>query len=98
VNQPLRLLIVEDSKNDTDPTAARSAPGKRGSYDTTYEVVDTSVVMRTALECQGWDLITSDVMMPQFSGSAALALAKELRPGFPFFTCLAKLILICLFH
>jgi DNA-binding NtrC family response regulator len=40
--------------------------------------------MRTALECQGWDVITSDVMMPQFSGSAALALTKELRPRLPF--------------
>ena len=63
------------------PTAAGSAPG---GYDTTYEVVDTPVAMRTALECQGWDVITSDVMMPQFGGSAALSLAKELRPGLPF--------------
>ena len=43
-------------------------------------------------------MITSDVMMPQFSGSAALALAKELRPGLHSSSSPAKLILIWLFH
>jgi DNA-binding NtrC family response regulator len=81
VNQPLRLLIVEDSKNHTELLLHAL---RRKGYDTTYEVVDTPVAMRTALECQGWDVITSDVMMAQFSGSAALVLAKELRPGLPF--------------
>jgi DNA-binding NtrC family response regulator len=83
VNQPLRLLMVEDSKNDTELLLHALC---RGGYDTTYEVVDldSPVAMRTALECQGWDVITSDLVMPMFSGSAALALAKELRPGLPF--------------
>jgi DNA-binding NtrC family response regulator len=78
VNQPLRLLMV-DSKNDTELLLHALC-----GYDTPYEVVDSPVGMRTALECQGWDVITSDLMMSMFSGSAALALAKELRPGLPF--------------
>jgi CheY-like chemotaxis protein len=68
VNQPLCLLMVEDSKNDTDLLLHAL---HRGGYHTTYEVVDTPVAMRTALECQGWDVITSDVVMPQFSGPGA---------------------------
>jgi hypothetical protein len=35
VNQPLRLLIVEDSKNDTDLLLLHAL--HRGSYDTTMK-------------------------------------------------------------
>jgi len=49
VNQPLCLLMVEDSKNDTELLLHAL---RRGGYDTTYEVVDTPVAMCTALECQ----------------------------------------------
>ena len=49
MNQPLCLLMVEDSKNDTELLLHAL---RRGGYDTTYEVVDTPVAMCTALECQ----------------------------------------------
>src|SRR5487761_870187 len=80
VTQPLRLLIVDDSKSDAE-LLLRTL--HTGGFEAAYEVVDSSAAMRAALERQEWDVITSDHAMPQFSGPAALALAQELRPGVP---------------
>jgi PAS domain S-box-containing protein len=55
-----------------------------GGYKPTSTVVDSPAAMRSALERQEWDVITSDHAMPHFSAPAALALAKELRPDVPF--------------
>jgi len=80
MSQPLRVLIVEDNENDV---ALLQHALRRGGYDITCEVVDTPAAMRTLLENQNWDVITSDHAMPQFSAPAALALAKEIRPDVP---------------
>jgi PAS domain S-box-containing protein len=81
MNQPLRVLIVEDSEMDVD--LLRRAL-QRGGYEVTSTVVDTPEAMRTALARQDWDVITSDHAMPHFSAPAALAQAKELCPDVPF--------------
>jgi PAS domain S-box-containing protein len=81
MGQPLRLLIVEDSKDDADLLLRVLRPA---GYEPAYEIVDTLPTMRTALEHKDWDVITSDHSMPQFSAPDALALAKELRPNSPF--------------
>jgi DNA-binding NtrC family response regulator len=82
MNQPLRVLIVEDSTADVE-LLLRAL--RRGGYEATYEVVETPTAMRTALARQDWDVITSDHAMPHFSAPAALALAKEVCPDVPFF-------------
>ena len=79
-DQPLRVLIVEDSKSDVTLLLLAL---REGGFVVTYEVVNTEACMRAALDHQ-WDLIISDHGMPQFSGSAALALALKLRPEVPF--------------
>ena len=81
IDQPLRVLIVEDAKNDI---ALLLLALRDGGFEVTYEAVATQAAMRTALQHRQWDLITSDHGMPQFSGPAALALALELRPDVPF--------------
>jgi len=81
MNHPLRLLMVEDSADDATLLLLAL---RQGGYEVAYEVVDTPYAMRAALEGQDWDLITSDHSMPHFSAPAALAVAKELRPGLPF--------------
>ncbi len=81
MNQPLRLLAVEDSISDLK--LLLYALGE-GGYDVTHEVVSSADAMRTALETSDWDVITSDHYMPKFRAPAALALAKELRPDLPF--------------
>jgi PAS domain S-box-containing protein len=77
----LRVLIVDDSEEDA--TLLRHVL-KKGGYKVVYSVVDTPENMRKALKSDDWDLITSDHAMPRFSASAALAIAKELRPDLPF--------------
>jgi len=81
MNQPLRLLIVEDSADDKELLlhSLRSQ-----GYQVMSATVDTPVTMRAALERQEWDLITCDHSMPNFDAPAALAIAKELRPDVPF--------------
>ena len=81
MNQPLRVLIVEDSDDDVDLLLHAL---RRGGYEVTSAVVETPAAMRAALARQDWDVITSDHAMPFFSAPAALALAKEVCPDVPF--------------
>jgi diguanylate cyclase (GGDEF)-like protein/PAS domain S-box-containing protein len=81
MNQPLRVLIVEDSPDDVELLLHVL---RHGGYEIAHEAVDTPVAMCAALERQDWDVITSDHAMPRFSAPEALALAKELRPNVPF--------------
>ncbi|MFA6411899.1 MAG: PAS domain S-box protein [Syntrophales bacterium] len=79
--KPLRVLMVEDSEDDTILLLHAL---RREGYEVIYEVVDTPSAMRAALERQNWDVITSDHAMPHFSAPEALALAKELQSSLPF--------------
>lgn len=81
MNQPLRLLIVEDSRDDVELLLRVL---RQGGYEIAYEAVDTAAAMRSALERQDWDVIASDHAMPRFSAPESLALARELRPDVPF--------------
>jgi PAS domain S-box-containing protein len=81
INQPLRVLIVEDVKSDITLLLLAL---REGGFEVTYEAVATQGAMRAALQHHRWDLITSDHSMPQFSGPAALALTLELSPDVPF--------------
>jgi len=72
--QPLRVLMVEDSEDDT---LLEIRALKNGGYDPEYERVETAEAMRTALREKTWDIIVCDYQMPQFNGLAAIALLKE---------------------
>ena len=74
---PLRVLLVEDSEDDT-LLLVRSL--RRGGYDPIWERVDTAAAMEAALDGRGWDLVISDHGMPAFDSLAALALLR--RKGF----------------
>jgi len=80
MQQPLRVLIADDSKDDAELLLHAL---QRGGYDVTHDLVDNPDAMRAALERQDWDVITSDNAMPKFSAAAALNLARELRPDVP---------------
>ena len=81
MNQPLRLLIVDDSADDIELLLQSL---RSQGYLVVSAAIDTPVSMRAALERQEWDLITCDRSMPSFNAPAALAIAKELRPDVPF--------------
>jgi PAS domain S-box-containing protein len=78
---PLRILMVEDSANDTLLLAAEL---KRGGYDPVFERVETAASMQAALEVHEWDLIICDYSMPHFSGPKALALYLQRALDIPF--------------
>ncbi len=78
---PLRVLIIEDSEDDT-LLLVRTL--RRGSYDPTYERVDTPAAMKAALERQKWDVVIADYAMPHFSAPAALALFLKSGLDLPF--------------
>jgi PAS domain S-box-containing protein len=80
-HQSLRVLIVEDAKSDV---ALMLHTLRHGGFEVTHALVATQAAMRAALHHNQFDLVISDYAMPQFSGSAALALTLDLCPEVPF--------------
>jgi two-component system cell cycle sensor histidine kinase/response regulator CckA len=78
---PLRVLVVEDSEDDTRLLVREL---ERAGYDVSWERVETAGAMRSALEGRSWDLVTADYTMPKFSAPAALKLLRETGLDLPF--------------
>ncbi len=76
----LRVLVVEDSEDDT-VVIIRAL--KKGGYDPQYERVETAADMRQALKDKTWDIILCDYQMPKFSGPQAIAVLKETNIDIP---------------
>ena len=88
MNQPLRLLIVENSTADAELLLQTlDSQGFRAAST----AVDSPKSMRTALAKQEWDLIICAQSIPDFPAPAALAIAKELRPDLPFIIVSAEI-------
>jgi serine phosphatase RsbU (regulator of sigma subunit) len=81
VSKPLRILIVEDSEIDTELLLREL---RHGSYQPTFERVETAAAMMSAMENHAWDLVVADFSMPQFNALAALEVAKAKEPDLPF--------------
>jgi PAS domain S-box-containing protein len=71
---PLRVLMIEDSEDDARLLAREL---QRAGYDLTHERVDTAAALKAALDRHPWDVVLGDYSMPQFSGTAALAILQE---------------------
>jgi PAS domain S-box-containing protein len=78
---PLRVLVVEDSVEDTFFILREL---QRGGFHVAFERVETHSGMQTALEAQTWDLVICDDFMPQFTGRAALRLFLQRGLDIPF--------------
>ena len=81
MSRPLRLLIVEDSENDTLLVVREL---EREGYDVAVERVETEEGLRAALGGSRWDLVVADYSMPRFSGTRAFRVIKELGLDLPF--------------
>lgn len=81
MENPLRVLIVEDSEDDALLLAREL---RRGGYDVAFERVDTAGAMTDALDRRQWDLIIADYTMPRFSGAEALRLLRGKSLDLPF--------------
>jgi signal transduction histidine kinase/FixJ family two-component response regulator len=78
---PLRVLVVEDSEDDT-LLLVRSL--REAGFKPSFERVCTAEAMTAALARQSWDLIISDFSMPHFDGSSALGIFKQSGLDIPF--------------
>ena len=78
---PLRVLMIEDSEDDTLLLLRQL---RRDGYDPIYSRVDTAEAMGEALDEQEWDIVIADYAMPSFSASAALSLLKQKGFDLPF--------------
>jgi signal transduction histidine kinase len=81
MTKPLRLLVVEDSEEDTGLVLREMV---RGGYEPIYKRVSTAEAMREALASEAWEIILADYTMPHFSGVAALVLLKKSGLDLPF--------------
>jgi diguanylate cyclase (GGDEF)-like protein len=81
MSRPLRVLIVEDSEDDTQLLLREL---HRGGYNPTFEQVETPEAMRAALAREKWNIVISDYSMPHFSGPAALRILQESGQDLPF--------------
>lgn len=77
----LQVLVVEDSENDAELLLNQL---REAGYQTMSERVQTAEELNAALSRHTWDIILSDYVMPQFSGSEALKLARRKNPDIPF--------------
>ena len=81
MSQPLKILVVEDSEDDTILLLREL---RRGDYEPAFERVDTPGAMRAALDRQPWDVVVADFSMPRFNALAALEVLKEKGLDVPF--------------
>lgn len=79
--KPLRLLIIEDSEDDTLLLLREL---RRGGYEPVFERVETADKVKAAIEKQKWDLIISDYVLPKLSGLDALSIFNKSGLDLPF--------------
>lgn len=80
-NSIIKVLIVEDSENDSFLMERALVDGGFGVEPLR---VDTEKSMREALSSSVWDAIIADYSLPSFSGLRALVIVKELDLDIPF--------------
>ena len=80
VSTRLRVLLVEDSKDDAALVVRALS---NGGFKVFSERVDSADGLRSALDRQAWDLAIANFSMPGFSGTAALEIVRERDPDLP---------------
>ena len=78
---PLRVLIVEDSEDDTELLVYQL---ERSGYDVIYQRVDNASCMYAALNQQPWDVVLADYALPRFNAIEALKILQSTGLDLPF--------------
>src|SRR5690349_19196560 len=81
MNEPRRILVVEDSEDDAELVVRLL---RRAGLELIHLRVETRDAMAAALEAERWDLVIADYSMPHFDGLAALKLLRSKAPDCPF--------------
>jgi PAS domain S-box-containing protein len=84
----LRVLVVEDSEDDTLLTISAL---EAGGYEIHHKRVETAAGMNKELDARDWDLILADYRMPRFSGRDALKILKDRGRDIPFILVSGKI-------
>lgn len=84
----LRVLIVEDSKDDAE-LLLRAL--RQAGYEPTHALVQNAHALRSMLKRQLWDLVISDYILPGFGGPAALQIFQESGLDIPFIVVSGKI-------
>jgi response regulator RpfG family c-di-GMP phosphodiesterase len=77
----LRVLVIEDSEDDTELMLHEL---RRGNYDLIHTRVETPEAMQNELTTRTWDMVISDFSMPHFNAFAALDLLHRTQQDIPF--------------
>lgn len=80
MNEPLRVLLIEDNPDDA---VLLQAALEEGGLAVAVTRVETEADLRDALT-RAWDVVISDYRLPRFDGLAALRLVRALDPDVPF--------------
>jgi diguanylate cyclase (GGDEF)-like protein/PAS domain S-box-containing protein len=81
VNQPVHVLLVEDSEDDAK-LALRAL--RAGGFDPTCRRVQTAAELEVALAEERWEAVISDFNMPSFTGLEALRILRSTGLDIPF--------------
>lgn len=74
MNQPLRLLLVEDSENDALLVVRELS---KSGFTLEHVRVDTQAGLRSALDEGDWDIVITDHNMAGFNSDETLAIVRE---------------------
>jgi len=80
-SERLRLLLVEDSKDDA---LLLKRELEKGGFKPEISRVETAEAYGQALDGGGWDLVIGDYVLPAFSGHEALKILRRRDPDLPF--------------
>lgn len=80
MNGRLRVLLIEDSEDDTF-LLLRAL--KKGGIEPYYRVVDSESAMETALMDETWDMVITDHSLPGFTSFRVLELSRQHAPDLP---------------
>ena len=79
--EPLNVLIVEDSEDDT---LLMIRELRYGNFDPVWKRVETAEALRTTLAAQSWDVIISDYTLPKLDAPTALKVVNQSLLDIPF--------------
>jgi PAS domain S-box-containing protein len=77
---PLRVLIVEDSTDDTELLLREL----RRAFVPSWQCVESAEALAVALAQEAWDVLLADYMMPRFTALAALEVLRQSGRDIPF--------------
>ena len=81
MKETIRVLVVEDSEDDTLLLMHHL---EKGGFNPVYKRVETEDDMKKMLDEEEWDIIIGDYILPEFGGLAALNLLQQSKLDIPF--------------